>query len=260
MRSKTGQAMSALILGAIAPGIADAARKGEHRAENQKPKTDDAGNNRDTSEERNQSDSVSDKRNDAQASAQSGDTGEKSDNSGKLPGNQRSSGNDGSRDQRETDSGKTRGNSGHNADSDSKNDSTEDNDSHQHGGWRALGFAQKASDSTGDSPADSSPADSSSPNTISDATTVTAANPNVAIDDLPDTSLTDLVVQGNDHVLASVSTSGGFAFARSGDVIAVSGPDGASIVQSGDVNTGTSGTNPATPSDGGGNNDVGFAS
>jgi hypothetical protein len=82
----------------------------------------------------------------------------------------------------------------------------------------------------------------------------------VAIDHLPDTSPNDLIVQGNDNVLASVSSSGGFAFARSGDVIAVSGPDGASIIQSGNVNTGTSGTTPAAPSDGGGNNDVGFAS
>jgi hypothetical protein len=68
-----------------------------------------------------------------------------------------------------------------------------------------------------------------------------------------------LVVDANDDVLASVSTSGGFAFARSGDVIAVSGPDGASIVHTGDVNTGTTGASPADPSDGG-NNDVEFAS
>ena len=50
--------------------------------------------------------------------------------------------------------------------------------------------------------------------------------------------------------------SGGFAFARSGDVVAVSGPDGASIIQTGDVNAGTNGTNPAEPSPDGGNNNV----
>jgi hypothetical protein len=89
---------------------------------------------------------------------------------------------------------------------------------------------------------------------------VTPANPNVVIDDIPRSPIADLVVDANDDVLASVSTSGGFAFARSGDVIAISGPDGASIVQTGDVNTGTTGTNPAAPSDDGGNNDADFAS
>ena len=92
-----------------------------------------------------------------------------------------------------------------------------------------------------------------------DVTTVTPANPNVVIDDIPSSPIADLVVDANDDVLASVSTSGGFAFARSGDVIAVSGPDGASIIQTGDVNAGTSGTSPSGPSDGG-NNDVEFAS
>jgi hypothetical protein len=80
------------------------------------------------------------------------------------------------------------------------------------------------------------------------------------MDHVPSTSVNDLLVQGNDHVIASVSTSGGFAFARSGDVVAVSGPDGASIIQTGDVNAGTNGTNPAEPSPDGGNNDTSFAS
>jgi hypothetical protein len=257
MRSQTGRVMSGLILGAIAPRVADAARKGEHRADKQDPKSDDAGNNRDTTEETNQSDTASDERNQGKASAESHDDGAKSDNSGKHVRNESASGNDGGREQRATDSGKTRDNSGHNADSDSDShdSSTDHSDSHHHGGRHVLGFEQKAGNSTGDSTPDSS-----SPNTMPDATAATPANPNVAIDHLPDTSLNDLVVQGNDNVLASVSTSGGFAFARSGDVIAVSGPDGASIIQSGNVNTGTSGTTPAEPSDGGGNNDVGFAS
>jgi hypothetical protein len=95
---------------------------------------------------------------------------------------------------------------------------------------------------------------------VPDVTTVTPANPNVFIDDFPDTSINDLVVEGNDHVLASVSTSGGFAFARSGDVVAVSGPDGASIIQTGDVTAGTSGTRPVEPPDDGGNNTGDFLS
>jgi len=257
LRSRTGQVMSGLILGATAPGVADAARKGEHRTDSRDPKNDDAGKNRDTGEERNQRETESDQRNDGTPSAESRDIGAKSDSSGKHVRNESSSGNDSSREQRATDRENARGNSGQNADSDSdsNNSSTEHNDSHHLGGRHVLGFEQEASDSTGDSPSDSS-----SLNNMPDATFVTPANPNVAIDHLPDTSLNDLVVQGNDNVLASVSTSGGFAFARSGDVIAISGPDGASIIQSGDVNAGTSGTSPAEPSDAGGNNDVGFTS
>jgi hypothetical protein len=95
---------------------------------------------------------------------------------------------------------------------------------------------------------------------VPDATTVTPANPNVVIDDIPDTSINDLVVQGNEDVIATVSTSGGFAFARSGDVVAVTGPDGASIIQTGDETTGTNGTDPTEPPADGGNNDVDFAS
>ena len=68
------------------------------------------------------------------------------------------------------------------------------------------------------------------------------------------------MVEANDDVIATVSTSGGFAFARSGDVIAVTGPDGASIIQTGDVTTGTRGTTPPEPSDDGGNNDLDFSS
>jgi len=43
-------------------------------------------------------------------------------------------------------------------------------------------------------------------------------------------------------------------------VVAVSGPDGASIIQSDEVNAGTNGTNPAEPSPDGGNNETSFAS
>jgi len=263
LRSQTGRVLSGLALAAIAPDVADAARKDERRTDAQDHNNNDAGNSRGRSEERNQSDTESNRQNDGASSAESRDTSAKSNDSDKHVRNDSPNGTDDSRQHGATDSGKTRNDAGHNAasDSNSSNSSTDDNDSHHHGGRHALGFEQKAGNSTGDSSADSSPTDSSSPNNVPDATSVTPANPNVAVDHVPDTSsLNDLVVQGNDHVLASVSTSGGFAFARSGDVIAVSGPDGASIIQSGDVNTGTSGTNPATPSDSGGNNNTDFAS
>ena len=92
------------------------------------------------------------------------------------------------------------------------------------------------------------------------ATADTPANANVVIDEVPVTSINDLVVQANDNVIASVSTNGGFAFARSGDVIAVTGPDGASIIQADGVTARTNGTSPAEPSDDGGNNSPDFAS
>jgi hypothetical protein len=72
---------------------------------------------------------------------------------------------------------------------------------------------------------------------------------------VPTTSIADLVVEANDDVIATVSTSGGFAFARSDGVIAVTGPDGATIIQADDATTGTT-----EPSDDGGNNDMDFAS
>jgi hypothetical protein len=67
-------------------------------------------------------------------------------------------------------------------------------------------------------------------------------------------------VEANDDVVATVSASGGFAFARSDGVIAVTGPDGATIIQTDDVTTGTNGTDPSEPSDDGGNNDMDFTS
>jgi len=73
---------------------------------------------------------------------------------------------------------------------------------------------------------------------------------------------TDLVVQSNPDVIAQTSAKGGFAFARSGNVTAVSGPDGAKIIQNGPT-TGTEVTpvpSPTTPGTEGGNNNVGFES
>jgi hypothetical protein len=91
------------------------------------------------------------------------------------------------------------------------------------------------------------------------------SNPNVALDDVPDLSEAELVIEANPDVIASVSSSGGFAFARSGDVIAISGPDGASIIQSDDPEVGVT-LDPIVdepfdePSDDGGNNDIDFSS
>jgi hypothetical protein len=248
LRSRTGRVLSGLVLAVGSPRIADAERIGGRRSDNQDRKNDDAKNNRETSEESNQSKSDSGQRNDGKASAETRDSGAKSDNSGKRDRNESTNENSETREQRVTDSGRSRGESRRNSesDSDSSQTSVADHDSHQHAGRRFREFEQRA---------DGAPASD-----VPDATSATPANPNVVIEDIPSSPIADLVVDANDDVIASVSTSGGFAFARSGDVIAVSGPDGASIIQTGDVNTGTTGTSPTEPSADGGNNDVGFTS
>ena len=153
------------------------------------------------------------------------------------------------------------------ADSDSTSDesSSGDHHSHHHNVRHVQDFEQKARNSSGRFCTSRFHISRFDPDHVPDTTTATPANPNVAIDHEPGTSANDLVVQGNDHVIASVSANDGFAFARSGDVIAVSGPDGARIVQASDVNVGTTGNDLAEPSheepsDEGGNNDVGFVS
>lgn len=93
-----------------------------------------------------------------------------------------------------------------------------------------------------------------------------ATNPNVTI---PDTSGTDpddveLIVQSNPDVIAQTSASGGFAFAQSGGVTAISGPDGAKIIQTGEAGAGTvtpaPTPTPSQPSPDGGDNNTGFTS
>jgi hypothetical protein len=242
LRSQTGRVLSGLALAVTSPQVAEAARRGERRVDKDDPKNDESRSNRDTSEESNQRKSESDQRSEGKAGAETRDSGARSDNSGKRDRNESASENDESREQRATDNGKTRGESRRNSDSDSDSSQTsaEDEESLQHAGRRFRGFEQRA---------EGEPLD-----VVPDAITVTPANPNVVIDDISSSPIADLVVDANDDVIASVSTSGGFAFARSGDVIAVSGPDGASIVRIG------TDTIPAEPSDDGGNNDVDFSS
>jgi hypothetical protein len=239
--------MSGLGLAAILPRTAAAARKGERRADNDESKNGDGGENRDDRDHRNQNERGSDRGNDRKASSEDADSGDKSAKSEKRDRNESRSQDDESSEQGGSDSGKNRGESRRgedHPDSSSRNSSADD-DSDQEGGRRVREFEQQADEPTDDTPA---------------LTTVTPANPNVVIDDIPGTSIADLVVEANDDVIATVSASGGFAFARSGDVIAVTGPDGATIIQTGDVTTGTRGTNPPEPSDDGGNNDLDFSS
>ncbi|MBA3450654.1 MAG: hypothetical protein H0T18_05525 [Chloroflexia bacterium] len=95
---------------------------------------------------------------------------------------------------------------------------------------------------------------------------ITTTNPNVALDDLlRDAGVFDVgpLVETNSDVVANVSPGGGFAFARSGNIIAISGPDGATVINTEDpdflVSTNT-GRIFGEPSADGGNNDVDFTS
>jgi hypothetical protein len=244
LRSRAGQLLFGVGL-AASPQFADAARKSERRAEDQERKNDDSGNDRDDRDQKNQDEQASDQKNDDKAGAEDRDSSGKS---GKRDRNESRSENDESRDQGGADNGKSRGESRRrddDSDSSSRDASSADDDSGQGGGRRVREFEQQA-----DEPVEETPA----------PTTVTPANPNVVVDDIPTTSIADLVVEANEDVVATVSTSGGFAFARSGDVIAVTGPDGATIIQTGDVTTGTNGTDPAEPPADGGNNDLDFSS
>jgi hypothetical protein len=239
LRSRAGQLVSGLGL-AISPQLAEAARKSERRVDDQGRRNDGAGNNRDNRNQKNQNEQDSGQKTDDQAAAEDRGSGGKS---GKGDRNQTGSEVDESSEKGGSNSAKDRGESRRrdaDSDSSSRDDSSADG-STQGGRRRVQEFEQQA---------DETPAQ----------TTVTPANPNVVIDDIPTTSIADLVVEANEDVVATVSASGGFAFARSGDVIAVTGPDGASIIQIGDVTSGTSGTDPVEPPADGGNNTPDFAS
>jgi hypothetical protein len=253
LRSHTGRLLSGLGLVAISPELSDAARKGDRQDDNQVRKNDDTGNNRNDRDEKNQEERDSSHQNDRKANAEDHNTGDKSGTTEKQNQNESRSENDDKRNQDGSESGKSLDDSQRqNADSLSKSSGTsgEDDDSHHHTTRHVQEFEQQA--------------DTAAVDDVPDSIDTTPANPNDVIDNVidnvPSTSISDLVVNANDDVIAS--TGGGFAFARSGDVIAISGPDGASIVQTGNVTTGTNGTSPAPvePSPDGGDNNMDFSS
>jgi hypothetical protein len=236
MRFRTGRLLAALGLAAFSSEVAGAARKSGGRNDDARGKSDDRA-------EKTRDEHESDRKSDSKDGAESKDAESES---GKQGRKQERTSNEESNDQNGSGGAKDRGDSSpRNSDSDSTSRGDSSADDSEQGDRSVREFAQR-----GDEPRDDVP----------DVTTVTPANPNAVIDDIPDTSVNDLVVQGNEDVIATVSTSGGFAFARSGDVVAVTGPDGASIIQTGDVTTGTNGTDPTEPPADGGNNNVDFAS
>ena len=117
--------------------------------------------------------------------------------------------------------------------------------------WQPVHLAQTADDVSGTSGVST--------------TTAPTTNPNVSVNATPDDDPT-LVVESNPGVIASVSARDGFAFARSDDIVAVTGPDGASIVRADSFVPPGSATSPPPPTsdnepiDDGGNNDIGFTS
>jgi hypothetical protein len=252
LRSQTGRLVSGLGLISMSPQVADAARKSERRGDNQARNNDDSGDNQDDRQEPSQNEQEAERKNDDGARSEDLETSDESRNAEKGNRDDRHQEDDVSSEQGGSDGGKTRGDSSRrdgDSDSNSRDDSSADNDSDQ-GGRRVRELEQEVDEPLEDVPVEDVPA----------PTTITPGNPNVFVEDIPTTSIADLVVEANDDVIATVSTSGGFAFARSGDVIAVTGPDGASIIQTGDVNAGTRGTPPEEPSDDGGDNDMDFLS
>ena len=249
LRSQTGRLVSGLGLISMSPHVADAARKSERRDDNQARNNDDSGDNR---QEPSQNEQEAKRKNDDRASSEDRETSDESRSAEKRDRDDRRQEDDVSSEQGGSDGGKSRGDSSRrdaDSDSGSRDDSSTDNDSDQ-SGRRVRELEQEVDEPLEDVPVEDVPA----------PTTITPGNPNVVVEDIPTTSIADLVVEANDDVIATVSTSGGFAFARSGDVIAVTGPDGASIIQTGDVNAGTRGTPPEEPSDDGGDNDMDFLS
>jgi hypothetical protein len=253
IRSRTSRLLAALGFVAISPEIADAARRNGRRNGNQGRNNDEAQSNQDARADKTQTEQESDGKNGSKASAQGEDTGEKSGKAGKHNRNEGQTGSDESSDQSRSGDEKSSGDTKQrSSDSSSSSDetSTADETSHHHGGRRIQEFAQGADGPTHDASVDHALHQSSA----------NLADPGVFLDHVPDASIADVVAQSSDDVVAGVSSSGGFAFARSGDVIAVSGPDGASIVQSGDVIAGTRGTSPVEPPDDGGNNNPDYFS
>lgn len=134
---------------------------------------------------------------------------------------------------------------------DSDSDANDDAPGGRDGGSRELAQSSRDDDPADDEPAADPPV----------TAPVAPANPNVAVDAIPDLSEAELVIESNPDVIASVSSSGGFAFARSGNVIAVSGPDGARIIQADDPEAvADPDPEPVDPGDDGGNNDMDFSS
>jgi hypothetical protein len=250
LRSQPGRLLSGLGLATGFPLAADAARKGDRRGVNEDQEDDAKGNRNDggdagSSGKDKNADAQSEDKNSGEKESK-GDENRSSDKSDRD--SSRDEGDGGGRDKTEAESDRqaARRQDAATESDESPRKNSDGGESDHGGGRRSHEFEQRADDAVvEDEPA---------------ATIVAPIlNPNVVITDTPQISDVDLVVDANPDVIASVSASGGFAFARSGDVTAVTGPDGASIIRSGEDAPATT-TDRVEPSDDGGNNDLDFSS
>lgn len=249
LRSHSVRLLSGLGLATAFPLAADAARKDDRRGDKEDRRDDGAGDNRNDGGDAGNSgkDKNADAKSDEKNSDEKESKGDEARNSNKNERGSRGDEDDaGGRNTTEAESDRqaTRRQEA-TAESDESPRKNNDGGETDRGGRRSQEFEQSADDQTvEDEP---------------EASVVAPTNPNIVITDIPQITDVDLVVEANPDVIASVSTSGGFAFARSGDVTAITGPDGASIIRSGDGAPATT-TDPVEPSDDGGNNDLDFSS
>ena len=145
------------------------------------------------------------------------------------------------------------------SDENTNDDGGNNNDSHHRRSYEAAQKSDGGGGGGGGRNNDDEPATTPTPTPSG----VTSTNPNVNVGTTTGGDDVELVVQSNPDVIANTSAKGGFAFAKSNGVTAISGPDGAKIIQSGTTETVTvPGTTTPTepPSDGGDNNAPDFAS
>ncbi len=249
IRSQSGRLLSGFGLSAAFPRVADAARKDERRAGNEDHKDNEGKENRGNGGDSNNSgkDKNAEAKSEEKKSDERENKGNETQNSDKGdPESGRDQRDDGGREKTRAESDRQeakRQDAATDSDESSRNDDRGGSD--QDNGRRAHDLEQRADEvPVADDPV---------------PTVAAPTNPNVVITDTPETISADLVVEANPDVIASVSSSGGFAFARSNNVTAFTGPDGATIIQSGPV-VPTSTADPVEPSDDGGNNDLDFTS
>jgi hypothetical protein len=222
-------------------------RKSRQQAEESEPEDDESDKKRDKTDKNDaeaESEGKRAKKSESEASEDESDRGEK-------------------RQRNKSDDAEDEDNSGGGRRQATKRQDAEDSESEDDnggGGRRSRDLEQNGGRNRDDEPVDDEPIeDVDEP--VAPPATVPATNPNVSIGDIPDDDDLELVVQGGTDVIAGVSTSGGFAFARSGDVTAISGPDGAQIVLNGDIDEILEPIPEVEePTEDGGNNDLGFTS
>ncbi|MFN8590749.1 MAG: hypothetical protein U0031_04735 [Thermomicrobiales bacterium] len=240
LTTRPARILAALGLTSLIPVGFGAARKGnkqrfDHAESDDTASNKDNGNKNDDSESSSKDDASRDRRAEKDSAQDSGsDGGGKNRNRGDTGDSDKSD--------RKSDHSQSASNSNDTSDDDNRDDdNSSDGD---------ADFAQRGRADDNPSP---TPTPSSPPST----------NPNVTFPtpSPDDSSNVDLTVQSNPDVIAQVSGRGGFAFARSDGVTAISGPDGAKLIRTGTDTSGTTNLTPVpTPSSDGGNNNVDFNS